>query len=205
MARPRTTLISRRRASEGALRIIDVEGLDALSIRRLGEELGVSGASLYHHFESKDQILVGAAQLALARVQAPVDDTEPWRTWLPRNARGLHDALVAHPHLIPVLLRREGLGIGLDQLERSVQLLEGQGVPSKLVLPLIDTLEIFAIASALQQVSRVDQARLIESDDGHPALLRAHRARCSLADDGWDIAASAIISAVERSLPLALR
>ena len=44
----------RTRALEEALRIIDDEGLDALSIRRLADVLGVKGASLYHHFKDKD-------------------------------------------------------------------------------------------------------------------------------------------------------
>ena len=79
MARPRVPLISRRKALEAALQIIDGEGLKALSIRRLGEVMNVNGASLYHHFKDKDDILVGVAQLALADVTAPRSDSDNWR------------------------------------------------------------------------------------------------------------------------------
>ena len=60
MGRPKQALISRRKTLEVALRIIDEEGLEELSIRRLGKELNVRGISLYHHFKSKADILVGA-------------------------------------------------------------------------------------------------------------------------------------------------
>ena len=70
MGRPKQALISRRKTLEVALRIIDEEGLDALSIRRLGDELNVRGISLYHHFPSKEHILIGACELALCECQA---------------------------------------------------------------------------------------------------------------------------------------
>jgi len=61
VARPKIPLISKRAALQAALDIIDTEGIDALSIRYLAEKLGVNGASLYHHFQNKDEIVVGAA------------------------------------------------------------------------------------------------------------------------------------------------
>ncbi|MGJ3558259.1 TetR family transcriptional regulator [Streptomyces sp. INA 01156] len=101
MARPKVPLISRRKALEAALEIVDGEGLDALSIRRLGEALKVNGASLYHHFRNKDEILVGVTQLALADVATPRTENESWRVWLPLNAYRTRQALISHPELIP--------------------------------------------------------------------------------------------------------
>jgi AcrR family transcriptional regulator len=48
-----------------------------LSIRRLAAELGVNGASLYHHFECKDDILIGATELALRRTRSPCRSCPP--------------------------------------------------------------------------------------------------------------------------------
>ena len=103
MARPKVPLISRRKAlDEAALGIIDNGGLKALSIRRLGEVMNVNGASLYHHFASKDEILVGVTQLALADVTAPRSDSDNWRVWLPLNAylhaAGPDRSPGTHPH-----------------------------------------------------------------------------------------------------------
>src|SRR3979409_2658132 len=104
MPRPKITLISSRKAVVGALDIIDREGLDAMRIRRLGDELGVNGASLYHHFRNKDEIVVGAAELALQYVRTPDTRNEEWPAWLLRNTRNTRDALMHHPHMIPVVL-----------------------------------------------------------------------------------------------------
>jgi TetR/AcrR family tetracycline transcriptional repressor len=112
VARPRVPLISKRKALEVALDIIDNEGIDSLSIRRLAERLNVNGASLYHHFENKDEILAGAAALALAEARAPRTRDEPWRAWVLRDARRLRQALRDHPDLVPVMLCRRPLGIG---------------------------------------------------------------------------------------------
>ena len=57
MVRPRTPLLSRERIVEVAVTVIDAEGLDALSTRRLARELGVQAPSLYNHFSTKEDIL----------------------------------------------------------------------------------------------------------------------------------------------------
>src|SRR5262249_8993026 len=100
VARPKVPLISKRAALDAALAITDTDGIDALSIRRLAERLGVNGASLYHHFQNKEEIVVGAAKLALEEVRAPQGHEEPWEVWLLRNARRLRAAFRAHPDLV---------------------------------------------------------------------------------------------------------
>src|SRR2546425_13303969 len=99
MARPKTPLISRRKTLEVALEIIDGEGLDAFSIRRLATELDINGASLYHHFANKDEILAGVAELALADVRTPTDPDADWREWLHGKGRGHPQG--PHPHPPP--------------------------------------------------------------------------------------------------------
>ena len=79
---------------------------ESLRTALTGEELGVNGASLYHHFQSKDEIVVGAAELALQYVRTPDTRHDDWPEWLARNTRNTRDALVQHPHLIPVVLGR---------------------------------------------------------------------------------------------------
>ena len=85
MVRPKKPLISRRATLEMALKIIDEEGLEALSIRRLGRALNIQGISLYYHFKNKEEILLGASALALSRVRTPDPSDHDWREWLVRN------------------------------------------------------------------------------------------------------------------------
>ncbi|MFE9924355.1 TetR/AcrR family transcriptional regulator [Streptomyces sp. NPDC005774] len=202
MARPKIPLISRRKALEAALEIVDGEGLDALSIRRLGEALKVNGASLYHHFRNKDEILVGVTQLALADVAAPRTENENWRVWLPLNAYRTRQALISHPELIPVMLRRAPLGIGLTEVEASVQRLQAEGVPLPMIAPLMESLELLAITSALQETGMAGSMGDEDGDVATPSLHAAHEARGMSSEELFQVAASSMLSIIESTIQL---
>lgn len=159
MNRPKQAMISRRNTLEVALRIIDEEGLGALSIRRLGEELNVRGISLYHHFRSKEQILIGACELALADVRTPSVPNVDWQEWLVRNATGYYKALRRHPNLIPVLMRRHPLRIGLAEHNASAGLLAVQGVSPGAIMAILDATESLALGCAAYESA-------VETDKG---------------------------------------
>lgn len=164
MGRPNKALISRSATLKVALKIIDEEGLEELSIRRLGRELNVQGISLYHHFKNKDEILAGVCELALSDVRTPnVHDTD-WRDWLLHNASEYRRALQNHPNLIPILMRRHPLRIGLAEHNATAGLLSVQGVPAGAIMPLLEGLEELALGSASYQ-SAVDK-------DEHPELWK---------------------------------
>jgi TetR/AcrR family tetracycline transcriptional repressor len=194
VARPKIPLISRRKALEEALKIIDEEGLDGLSIRRLADELHVNGASLYHHFTNKEEIVVGAAELALADVRTPTETDESWHTWLPRNSTLLREAMRAHPELIPVIVRRSELGMGRKMLDSSAIRLVEEGVPLGAVAPLLDALETFAIGSAIHEAR--DAAPVTEDRSGS-VLAKAARSRLLSADEIYAVVSRAIVEAVE--------
>jgi TetR/AcrR family tetracycline transcriptional repressor len=178
------------------LDLIDREGLGAMRMRRLGDELGVNGASLYHHFGNKDEIVVGAAELALQFVRTPHTRNEDWPIWMLRNTRNTRDALMQHPHLIPVVLGRAPLGIGTPMLESSAALLEDQGVPVEFILPLMETLEMLAISSAMYFRREDDLGGATLTDD-HPTLLRASRYRDGAAEQLFEGACQSVISTIE--------
>jgi TetR/AcrR family tetracycline transcriptional repressor len=194
VARPKVPLISRRKALEEALKIIDDEGLGGLSIRRLADKLHVNGASLYHHFANKEEIVVGAAELALAEVRTPTATDESWHTWLPRNSTLLREAMRTHPELIPVIVRRSELGMGREMLDSSAARLVEEGVPLGAVVPLLDALETFALGSAIHETR--DAAPAPESRSGS-ILAKAARARLLSADEIYGVVSRAIVEAVE--------
>ena len=199
MPRPKVPLISKRKTLEAALRIIDTEGLDALSVRRLAVELNVNAASLYHHFRNKDEILVGAAQLALAEVRTPDTRDEPWQSWLQRNGDRLRRALVAHPDLIPIMMRRELLGIGVKELDATAALLEEEGVPLGAIVPILDYGEMLAIVCALAEHERKSARPLPSADNPH--LRKAMRNRAVKIDDIFAEAYAAGINAILARTP----
>ena len=204
MARPRVPLISRRKALEAALEIIDSEGLKALSIRHLGEVMNVNGASLYHHFKDKDDILVGVAQLALADVTTPRSDSDNWRIWLPLNAYRTRQALIAHPELIPLILRRIPLGIGSQEVEASVARLRDEGVEMSVIAPLMESFELLAISSALQTVGGAGNAEEREKAYGAEDSMyqQAQKGRGLSNDELFEVVCAAVIASVESSVHL---
>lgn len=204
MARPKIPLISKRKALQAALEIIDTDGIDALSIRRLADGLHVNGASLYHHFENKEAILVGVAELALEDVRTPRTHDEPWRVWILRNARRLRQAFRAHPDLVPVMLRRQPLGIGAEQMDATAARLVQEGVPVGAVAPMLEALELYAIGSALHEAAEGDAPS--SPDEEHtPNLARATAQRAVSANEVFDkvcgqIVDTIVATAAERAL-----
>src|SRR5690606_5139758 len=108
MVRPRQPILTRARIVEVATAIIDAEGLDALSTRRLATELDVRAPSLYNHFRTKEEILDAVGDAIIAEVDLTVLGRAPWPDALRSWARGYRAALVAHPNIVPFLARGPG-------------------------------------------------------------------------------------------------
>lgn len=108
MARPRQGLLTRQRIVETAGLLIDAEGLDALSARRLAAELGVQGPSLYNHVATMGEILDDVADAVIAQIDVSAFGKHDWRVALRLWARSYHDVLSAHPNIVPVLAQGPG-------------------------------------------------------------------------------------------------
>jgi AcrR family transcriptional regulator len=87
--------LSRDRVLRAALELADESGADALTMRRLGEELGFEAMSLYRHVANKKDLLDGMLDLVLAEWQLP-DDQGDWIGAIRTSARSVHDALRRH-------------------------------------------------------------------------------------------------------------
>jgi AcrR family transcriptional regulator len=94
---------------EAALRVLDAEGLDGLSIRRLGSELNAGATSVYWHVRDKEELLDLALDEVLGRIQLP-QPTEDWRTDLEACAVELRRVLLAHPYAVALMLSRPAIG-----------------------------------------------------------------------------------------------
>lgn len=102
---PRREALSRERILRTALAVVDSEGLDAISMRRVGEELGVEAMSLYNHVANKAAILDGIFETVLAEL--PASKRSPsWQAALRDRARGLRATLRAHPNALPIFATR---------------------------------------------------------------------------------------------------
>src|SRR3989442_15028291 len=101
-SRRRTTL-TRERIAVAAVALIDGEGLDALSMRRLGAALGVEAMSLYRNFPSKAALLEAVVARLLAELPVPAPTAARWQDAFRALARAYRALLTRHPKAIPLL------------------------------------------------------------------------------------------------------
>jgi AcrR family transcriptional regulator len=92
---PRAPL-SRDRVLHAAIGLADAGGIDSLTMRKLGQALGVEAMSLYNHVARKDDILAGIFELVVEEIDIPARGAD-WKTEIRRTAVSAHDALVRHP------------------------------------------------------------------------------------------------------------
>lgn len=203
MARPSTPLISRDEVAATALRMIDAEGVEGLSVRQLAAELGVNNKSLYHHFADRNAIIASAAELALSGIGVPISGERPWGEWLVRAAHLYRDALLAHPALIPVMLARGRFNFGLAWFDEIVRELDGQGVPTAATIAFIEAIESFAIGNVLCKTAAATGApQAVEVAERYEHLARALSHRTLKYDQQFAIGCRHLIEGVAATFGL---
>ncbi len=88
--------LTRDRVLQAAIRIADEEGLDALTMRRLGQELDVQAMSLYNHVANKEDLRQGIVELVMGEIEVPSDAAD-WKAALRRSAISAYEAFIRHP------------------------------------------------------------------------------------------------------------
>src|SRR5713226_5430862 len=107
--------LTRERILQAGLRLIDQQGLESFTMRKLAQELGVDPMSLYRHFENKDALLDGVAEVLWGEVELPGGDTG-WEELLRAMAISLRTLAHAHPHAYALLLTRQSLSLAMLRL-----------------------------------------------------------------------------------------
>jgi len=105
--RPNRPRLTRREVLATALRLIDEEGVDALTMRRLGRALDRDPMRLYRFAASKDALLDGVVELVLEELEVP--SSAPAQTWsdvLRATAHRYRRIALRHPHVVPLLVTR---------------------------------------------------------------------------------------------------
>lgn len=99
------TPLSKERVLHKALAVADKEGIDALSMRRLGRELGAGAMSLYHHVANKEQLLDGMVDLVFAEIHLP-ESPDDWQAAMRARAVSAREVLARHPWAISLMESR---------------------------------------------------------------------------------------------------
>jgi len=101
---PRAQL-SRERVLGAAVALADREGIEALSMRNLGQEVGVEAMSLYNHVRNKEELLNGMVDIVFSEIDLPAAG-EDWPTAMRRRAISARHALKRHPWAIGLMESR---------------------------------------------------------------------------------------------------
>ena len=96
--------LSREQIAEAALELVDRDGLNALTMQRLAEQLGIGTMTVYGYFRSKDELLDAIIDAAVGDAQLPTR-TGSWREQMRELVKFAHQRLVRHPALVALRLR----------------------------------------------------------------------------------------------------
>jgi AcrR family transcriptional regulator len=96
--------LSRERVLRAALALADEGGIESLSMRKLGQELGVEAMSLYNHVANKDDIEDGIVEIVLGEIEMPSDETD-WKAAIRRTAISAHEVFLRHRWACSLMMR----------------------------------------------------------------------------------------------------
>jgi AcrR family transcriptional regulator len=88
--------LSRERVLHAAITLADKEGIAAVSMRKLAQELGVEAMSLYNHVANKDEVLDGMVDAVASEIALPSPEAD-WKTAIRTIATSAHETLLRHP------------------------------------------------------------------------------------------------------------
>jgi AcrR family transcriptional regulator len=140
---------------ETALGIVDDEGIEALSMRRLGKDLSVDPMAIYHHISGKPELLDALVDRVMAEVDLSVDDPElPWQERVRRMAYAYRDVLKRHPHLLPVIADgRARMFGGLAPANTLLSIFDAAGLPRSKWLIAMSAFSSWILGSTLSETT----------------------------------------------------
>jgi TetR/AcrR family transcriptional regulator, tetracycline repressor protein len=152
MASTKRRPLDRRRILEAAVRFVDREGLEALSMRKLGAELGVEAMSLYNHVPNKGALLDGMVEVLLGELEVPPED-EAWEERVREAYRAFRKVALEHPNVFPLLVVRPPDTMdGVWLVEEFLKTLRGAGFDPDTALHAFRALSSYASGYAMAEI-----------------------------------------------------
>ncbi|MHB1568470.1 MAG: TetR/AcrR family transcriptional regulator [Solirubrobacteraceae bacterium] len=162
--RGRPPTIDREAVLETAIRLLDAEGVEALTMRRLASELGVSAMTPYRYVGSKDELLMVLVDRLAARLVYPPRPQDPrgailvlWST--------IYDSLAQHPWVPEVLARRRMMAPSvLDAIEEIHTALRDAGLSIEASVRAYRLMWNFTLGSLLVRAGASSEGRSVQRD-----------------------------------------
>lgn len=204
--------MSRERVIGTAVAIADAHGIEALSMRRLAQELGVEAMSLYHYVASKDEILAGMVDRVVEEMTLPGADGD-WREELRTAAISAHEILARHPWSANLLLGGPGISMPrLRWMDAVLGCLRGAGFSADMTdhaYHALDshimgfTLWVVGISAGVEEAGPLDELRARIDAAGMPHLaehIEQHLRKADAEPSEFEFGLDLILGGLERIL-----
>lgn len=146
--RPR---LNRERVLQAGIALADDAGIEALSMRKLGEQLAVEAMSLYKHVANKDDLLDGMVDDVFAEIDNAADE-QNWRATMRRRAVSVRQVLKRHPWALPLMQSRTNPGPStLSNLDSLIGVLRGAGFSIVLTAHALSVIDAYIYGFAIQE------------------------------------------------------
>lgn len=210
----RASGLSRDRALSAAIEIADRDGIEALTMRRLADELGAGAMSVYYHVANKDELLAAMVDLVVQEMELPPPDAG-WKAALKHAATSAHQVLLQHPWATPLLLGGGGVsGARLRQMDAILGCLRAAGFSAEQTDHAYHSLDshimgftlwLVGISAGMQRLGPVSNALDLFDADAHPHLaehVHQHMRERSPDEPGeFEFGLDLILDGLERMLP----
>jgi AcrR family transcriptional regulator len=165
-----------------ALALADRGGIEALSMRNLGQELRVEAMSLYNHVANKDDILDGIVDLVFSEIALPSDRAD-WKAAIRKRAISAHEALLRHPWATSLMQSRTKPGPATLRHHDSVLgSLRGAGFTLVMAAHAVSVIDGYVYGFALQQINIPLQSSEQVAEVGQDILRQLSGAYPNLAE-----------------------
>jgi AcrR family transcriptional regulator len=162
--------LSRERVLRAGLDLADAVGIESMSMRKLGEELGVEAMSLYNHVANKDDILDGIVDLVFSEIALPSGRGD-WKPSMRKRAISAHEALLRHPWAPSLMQSRTKPGPATLRHHDSVLgRLRTAGFTLVMAAHAVSVIDGYVYGFALQQINIPLQSREQVAEVGQDIL-----------------------------------
>jgi len=191
--------LTREMVLDAAMGLVDREGLTALTMRRLGTELGVEAMTIYHHVPNKEALLDGLVERLVVDASDAFSEETSWQDALRVFAHRWLAGLRAHPQVLPLVLTRPAITPqNLDLMEGVLARLHQAGFSLPRGLDVIYAVAGFVVGQAvifpIDHAAGAQRVVLTATDlEGFPLLAEAARAESPARVDRFDYALDAML------------
>jgi AcrR family transcriptional regulator len=150
---PRRPSLTKETIVDAAMKVLDADGLDAVTMRRVAQELDTGAASLYAHVADKEELITLLMERVIGEVPVPEPDGQSdWQEYAKQFGRAVRATMAAHNDIARAAFARIPLGPNaLRSMETMVGVLRSSGLPDQVVAFASDLLPMYVTAIAYEE------------------------------------------------------